>query len=82
MEMFFFSVSFHMDFYTGLIRGPTKNWSTYQFSSMYTVASLGYLNHASFNTATLTRNHAPGFHAGCLTCSNWILDMSLFRGGR
>ena len=41
--MFIYSISFHMDFNTGLFRRPTKSWSTHQLNSIYTVASLGFI---------------------------------------
>ena len=43
ITMFIYSISFHMDFNTGLFRGPTKSWSTHQLNSIYTVASLGFI---------------------------------------
>ena len=43
ITMFIYSISFHMDFNTGLFRRPTKSWSTHQLNSIYTVASLGFI---------------------------------------
>ena len=46
ITMLIYSISFHMDFITGLFRRPTKSWSTQQLNSVnsiYTVASLGFI---------------------------------------
>ena len=32
-----------MDFNTGLLRRPTRSWTTHQLNSMYAVASLGFI---------------------------------------
>ena len=39
ITMFFYSMSFHMGFNTGLFRRPTKSWSTHQLNSIYTVVA-------------------------------------------
>lgn len=44
ITMFFYSMSFHMDFNTGLFRRPTKSWSTHQLNSIYTVVARIYIH--------------------------------------
>ena len=39
-----YSKPFHMGFNTVLFRRPAKSWSTHQLNSIYTVASLGFIN--------------------------------------
>jgi len=39
ITMFFYSMSFHMGFNTGLFRRPTKSLSTHQLNSIYTVVA-------------------------------------------
>ena len=54
-----YSISFHIDFNTVLFRGPTRSWSTHQFNSIYTVASLGFIYISNrILTKTVTRTVA------------------------
>ena len=46
-NVFLLNIKFHMDLNAGLFRRPTKSWSTHQLNSIYTLASLGFINISS-----------------------------------
>ncbi len=74
-------ISFHIGFNTGLFRGPTKNWSTHQLNSVYTVAWLYihqyYDRYKTQTWKTIVKNNKKLPKTSFLIYSKTLLQMFL-----